>query len=296
MATTDALIAAGRAVIAACRRDGYLVPSPSATHPDAWTTGVIALAGVVSPEDAAAYLEGLVGIAARREDRTTPGGAGAEAAAPPLPASAAVAVAHRLPDHGRTLLARLWPGLVARHRSLLRDQDPDGNGLIRPALAAGREWMADRVVANSVFARANRDLAEAAVLLGYNPRPFEAWAQQTCDAVNRDLWDEDASCYVDPEAPSADIAGLTTLFAAIPDAGRARRMARHAEPPPHVPVSLVWLQWRGLRRYDLHDAAKRWRAAILGAADAGFPPTLCSASATEPSAATAAVVLDLLDT
>ena len=291
MATTEELTAAAHMVLASCRRDGFVAPSPSATHHDPWTTLVVCLAGALSPEDAAADLELLLD---GPEDRPAPGAESRTPATPPLHASAAMAVAGRLPDHGRPFLARLWEGLVAHHRSLLEDYDPDGIGLIGLPVAVDRPFMTDRVVVNSVFVRANRDLAEAAGLLGYNPRPFEAWAQRTRDAVDRDLWNEGAGRYTDREAGPADVTGLTSLFGAIPNAERARRMAAGALPPPELPVPLAWLQWRGLRRYDLGEAADRWRTAICDAADAGFPPTVRSAGDAEPSAATAAVALRVL--
>ncbi len=90
------------------------------------------------------------------------------------------------------------------------------------------------VLFNSLLVQANLDLAEIAQVLGDDPAPFEAWAEQTAVGIETKLWNESEALYVDydvqggkhVEARSA--AGLAPLYAGVPSGERARADDRAA--------------------------------------------------------------------
>ena len=86
------------------------------------------------------------------------------------------------------------------------------------------------VLFNSLLVQANRDLAEIARLLGDDPEPFEAWAEQTAAASTTKLWNESEARVRRLRRPGGKrvaartAAGLAPLYAGVPSGERAREM------------------------------------------------------------------------
>ncbi len=115
---------------------------------------------------------------------------------------------------------------------LFADRDYDEDRIRRDC-----PFLIQDVLFNTLLCQANRDLAEIGRILGADPAPFEAWAQQTAQAVESNLWDDEHGLYVDydvvAEAPiHAHVgAGFSPLYAGIPDASRAQRMYEYLNSP-----------------------------------------------------------------
>jgi Trehalase len=195
-------------------------------------------------------------------------------------------------------------------------------------------FLVQDVLFNALLCQANRDLAEIARLLDEDPTPCEAWAEQTAQATNQKLWDEEHGIYNDFDlvtdklihAPS--VAGFLPLFAGISDAVRARRMytylnsdafcslaeACYAVPSydrhepefsPHrywrgpVWINMNWLLSHGMRRYGFQEYAQRLRQSIIDLAQKhGFyeyyDPFTGRGHGTDQFSWTAALLLDIL--
>jgi hypothetical protein len=168
-----------------------------------------------------------------------------------LAATAHLVVHHAAPGGTVARLREAYPVFAERRRSLPAD----------PARLPTRD-----VAAAAVVVRADRDLAEVALLLGYSPEPFEAWAEAGAGAVDRHLWVESAGTYGDPASPWH---GATALFASIPDRARAERVAlavHSAQPGADLetfPARLLALA--GLRRYGFDDTAAVLAESLLPA-------------------------------
>jgi hypothetical protein len=86
------------------------------------------------------------------------------------------------------------------------------------------------VLFNSLLVQASRDLAEIARVLGSDPGPFEARAEQTAAGLDAKLWDDEHAVYVDYDVRAGErvrtrsAAGLAPLYAGVPTADRATRM------------------------------------------------------------------------
>ncbi|GHO66830.1 hypothetical protein KSC_057220 [Ktedonobacter sp. SOSP1-52] len=159
-------------------------------------------------------------------------------------------------------------------------------------------FLVQDVLFNALLCQADRDLAEIARIVGEDPTRFEKWAQQTSQAVNSKLWDEEHGIYVDfdlvenKQIHVQSAAGFLPLFAGIPDTNRAQRMysylnsrsfcgldeACYALPsydrqaPDFSPnrywrgpvwINLDWLLYHGLRRYGFLEYAQRVRQSVL---------------------------------
>jgi mannosylglycerate hydrolase len=151
---------------------------------------------------------------------------------------------------------------------------------------------------NTLLCQADRDLAEIARILGEDPSPFEDRAERTAQAMNRKLWDEEHSTYLDFDLVADRplqvyvAAGFLPLYAGIPDEDQARRMVSSLESPCFclgdenvraVPsydrhgfgfsperywrgpvwVNVDWLLMRGLERYGFDKQAGYLRQAII---------------------------------
>jgi hypothetical protein len=165
-------------------------------------------------------------------------------------------------------------------------------------IAATCPFLVQDVLFNSLLCQGNRDLAEIARILGEDPQPFEAWAQQTARAMNQKLWHEERGIYLDfdmvtqQSIPVSTAAGFLPLFAGIPDARQAQRMYSYLNSPSFcglaetcyaVPsydkqapnfspdcywrgpiwINIDWLLYHGLRRYGLSEYAQRIRQSII---------------------------------
>jgi hypothetical protein len=190
------------------------------------------------------------------------------------------------------------------------------------------------VLFNSLLVQSNRDLAEIARVLGDDPAPFEAWAEQTAAGLDARLWDDAGAIYLDYDLRAAGHvrartgAGFSPLYAGVPSDDRARRLVESltastvaldgvgravtSVPPdderfdparywrgPVWPM-INWVLHAGLRRYGYADEAGQIRSAMLELARReGFwehyNATTGRGQGTENVSWTAALVLDLLD-
>jgi hypothetical protein len=187
------------------------------------------------------------------------------------------------------------------------------------------------VLFNSLLVQSNRDLASLARAIGADATQFEEWADRTALELEA-LWDDDVGVYRDFDVlagmpvPTWCSAGLAPLYAGVPAAERAARMAqalaRSALPiddgwaatslPPDDPrfdPTLYWrgpvwpiLNWvlqRGLSRYGFDEPAERIRTTLIELArERGFwehyDPLTGEGHGGESFSWTAAFVLDLL--
>jgi neutral trehalase len=190
------------------------------------------------------------------------------------------------------------------------------------------------VLFNTLFCQANRDLAEVARVIGEDPAPFEARADQTAQAINTKLWNEEQGIYLDcdivagEQIPVHVAAGFTPLFAGIPAADRARRLLAYLDSPAFcrldeqcypVPsynrlapdfspnrywrgpvwLNVDWLLERALRRYGFDAYADRIHGAMIELVrDHGFfeyfNPETGQGHGTDQFSWTAALLLDVL--
>lgn len=165
-------------------------------------------------------------------------------------------------------------------------------------IAADCPFLVQDVLFNALLCQGNRDLAEIARLLGEDPQPFESWAEQTAQAMNRKLWHEQSGLYLDfdlvtrQHLPAITVTGFLPLYAGIPDAQRALQMydvlnscafccldekcyavpsysrqAADFSPDRYwrgpVWINIDWLLYHGLRRYGLREYARRIRQSML---------------------------------
>jgi mannosylglycerate hydrolase len=159
-------------------------------------------------------------------------------------------------------------------------------------------FLVQDVLFNTLLCQAERDLAEIARVLEEDPAPHETRAEQTAQAMNEKLWDEEHATYLDFDlvanrpihvyvAPN-----FLPLYAGIPDEDRARRMVERLENTgfslgsegitsvpsydPHgfgfsperywrgpVWININWLLMRGLARYGFDEQARHLRQTII---------------------------------
>jgi glycogen debranching enzyme len=189
------------------------------------------------------------------------------------------------------------------------------------------------VLFNSLLARAGRDLAEIARIVGAQPDPFEAAADATAAGLDTKLWDEERAVYADYDVRAGacvatrSAAGLAPLFAGVPDAARAARMVERlassraqlgeaawavtslAPDDPRFEPALYWrgpvwpiLNWvlhGGLVRYGYAELAAQVRLGLIELSRrSGFwehySPTTGDGHGGDQFAWTAALVLDLV--
>ena len=190
------------------------------------------------------------------------------------------------------------------------------------------------VLFNSLLVQANLDLAEIAQVLGDDPAPFEAWAEQTAVGIETKLWNESEALYVDydvqggkhVEARSA--AGLAPLYAGVPSGERAREMIERLagsrvaigssgwavtslspDDPGFQPTRywrgpvwpiLNWVLQRGLDRYGFPLHAAQVRQGLIELSRGGFwehySPVTGAGHGGANFAWTAGLMLDILST
>ena len=190
------------------------------------------------------------------------------------------------------------------------------------------------VLFNALAVRANNDLAQIAVLLGENEKPFREWAELTAESLNSKLWSEEDSIYFDHDLVTDSLigahvaAGFTPLFAGVPDRERAIKIRERLnsrsfcrlddvclavpsydkEKPGFSPnrywrgpiwININWILYHGLRHYALDDYAANVRNSILKLpSDCGlfeyYDPDTCRGHGAEDFSWTSALVLDLL--
>lgn len=190
------------------------------------------------------------------------------------------------------------------------------------------------VLYNTLWIRANRDLAEIASLLGADPGSFLRWADEAAAGMQRRLWNPEHSTYVDydvlSETPIATRVGaaFSPLFAGVPSVDQAEAMV--AQLTESVGVSLDpatwmipsldpaadgfrptnywrgpiwinvnWVLYHGLCDYGFGDLARTLRRSLIALPRrSGFfehyHPHTGEGHGAERFAWTAALVLDLL--
>jgi hypothetical protein len=167
-------------------------------------------------------------------------------------------------------------------------------------------FLVQDVLFNALLCQADRDLAEIACILDKNPSPFEDRAEQTAQAMNRKLWNEEHATYLDFDLVTGQplrayvAAGFLPLYAGVPVEDRAQRMVEALESPCFylgdksvraVPsydrygfgfstdrywrgpvwVNIDWLLMRGLERYGFEEHAGYLRQIIIDLVeDGGF--------------------------
>lgn len=154
------------------------------------------------------------------------------------------------------------------------------------------------VLLNTIAVKANRDLAEIALILDKDPTPFIKWADLTARSLNTKLWNEESSIYFDFDMTTNSIieshvaAGFTPLFAGVPSRERAIKICDRLnsnsfcrldrvclavpsydkEKPGFSPnrywrgpiwINVNWMLYRGLKHYALHDYAERVKKSML---------------------------------
>ncbi len=159
-------------------------------------------------------------------------------------------------------------------------------------------FLVQDVLFNALLCQAGRDLAEIARVLGEDPSPFGAQADQTARAMNEKLWDEEREIYLGLDLVTNELlrahaaAGFLPLYAGIPDESQAYRMvdnlenfgfgrgAKDSYPVPSydrygygfspvqywrgpVWVNINWMLLRGLQRYGFDEQAEYLRQATI---------------------------------
>ncbi|MDX1637534.1 MAG: trehalase family glycosidase [Balneolaceae bacterium] len=162
----------------------------------------------------------------------------------------------------------------------------------------GAPFMVQDVLFNTLYCKANRDLAVIAELLGEDPRPHRKQARKTAESINQKMWDQEHGMYItydmhaEQQIHAHILSGFLPMLAGIPDATRAKRMCEYlnthcfcrlddaclAAPSydrsgPGFSVSKYWrgpvwinMNWRlcpGLDRYGYTGYADRIRRSIL---------------------------------
>ena len=198
----------------------------------------------------------------------------------------------------------------------------------------GCPFLVQDVLFNAILCQASRDLAEIARVLGEDPLPFEARAEQTARATNEKLWDGERGIYLDFDLVTNEplrvyaAAGFSPLYAGIPVEDQARSMldgpencglslgAKDSYPVPSydrygygfspvqywrgpVWVNLNWLLLRGLQRYGFDEQAERLRQVTLDLVQQQgfyeyFHPTTGTGHGSDLFSWTAALFLDML--
>jgi Trehalase len=160
-------------------------------------------------------------------------------------------------------------------------------------------FLVQDVLFNSLLAKANRDLAEIARVIGEEHSSHEELAEKTKSAINEKLWDEDRGTYLDYDfadgAPIRVYFGpnlAAPLYAGIPDQIRSKRVVETLEadgfgladetvtPIPSydihgygffeerywrgpVWINIDWFLMHGLEAYGYDEHAERLRRTII---------------------------------
>jgi glycogen debranching enzyme len=195
-------------------------------------------------------------------------------------------------------------------------------------------FMMQDVLFNTLYCKANRDMAKIAEEIGEDPEPFRKQADKTASAVDSKLWDEEHDMYIDYDLRSDKqihahiLSGFIPLFAGIPDADRGQRMFDYlntscfcrledtcfAAPsydrsgPGYssskywrgpVWINMNWLLSIGLDKYGYHEYAEQIRNTIVNLPrEEGFceyyDPDTGKCYGTKKFSWTAALLLDVL--
>ncbi len=166
----------------------------------------------------------------------------------PILGSAALGLARMMGDAGDSLLADLWPALTSHQQRWHTTGDP----------GSLPEVPGPAVSFSALLIQSDRDLATAASRLGFNPRPFEAWALQSADDLTGSLL-----------GTVAPIEAAGALYCAAADRPHAAQIALEIEgdldtghETPATPGTLIahWTAVHGLERYGFADVADRLRS------------------------------------
>ena len=160
-------------------------------------------------------------------------------------------------------------------------------------------FLVQDVLFNSLLAKAERDLAEIARILGEDPSSHEELAEKTKSAINKKFWDEDRGIYLDYDFADGkpisvyfgpNLAG--PLYASIANQDRAKRVVdtlendgfglsdKNITPIPSydvhgfgfseerywrgpVWINIDWFLMRGLEAYGYEEHAERLRRTII---------------------------------
>jgi neutral trehalase len=189
------------------------------------------------------------------------------------------------------------------------------------------------VLFNALLCQADQDLAEIARILGGDPAPYVARAEQSAKAMNQKLWDEEQATYLDFDLVDSRpirvyvAPNFVPLYAGIPDEGRAHRMLdnlntgfclrdKNITPVPSydvygfgfspvrywrgpVWININWLLMQGFTRYGfVEQAAYLGRTIIDLVGSEGFyeyfDPTNRRGHGSVAFSWTAALLLDVL--
>jgi neutral trehalase len=200
-------------------------------------------------------------------------------------------------------------------------------------IRANTPFAVQPVLFNALLVQSDRDLASIAEVLGADPEPFRARAEQTAAALERKLWDDERSLYADYDVlarrwvPDRSPAGFPPLFAGVPGTDRAAQVAGRIEASlvdvpgigralPSLPLddprfrpTLYWrgpvwsiLHWvvsGGLARYGYAPLSGELRRSMIelcrkGGFSEHYSPTTGRGHGGEQFAWTAGIVLDLL--
>jgi hypothetical protein len=195
-------------------------------------------------------------------------------------------------------------------------------------------FLVQDVLFNTLLCQSERDLAEIACILGEDPSPHEERAEQTAQAMNQKLWDEEHAIYLDFDLADDRLIhayvtpNFLALYAGIPDASRARQMVDRLENagyslgdenmtavPSYDPygfgfsptrywrgpvwINIDWFLMRGLERYGFDKQATHLRQTIIDLCrNEGFheyfEPTSGAGQGSVLFSWTAALLLDVL--
>lgn len=159
-------------------------------------------------------------------------------------------------------------------------------------------FLVQDVLFNTLLAKASRDLAKIAGLIGEDGEPFRVCADETVKAMNEKLWNEEESMYTDFDLQASRnikarvLAGFLPLFAKIPDNHREQKIFRYLNthcfcqmtdtcfPAPSydrnrsdyssktywrgpVWINMNWLLANGLKQYGYDDYVKQVRNSMI---------------------------------
>ena len=162
----------------------------------------------------------------------------------------------------------------------------------------GCPFLIQDVLFNTLFCKANRDLAKVAELIGEDPTPFEQSAEKTARAMNDKLWCDQEQMYVDFDLNRSEtiqsrvLSGFLPLFAGIPDENQREQIFNYLNthcfcqltdtcfPAPSydrsgdgyssrtywrgpVWINMNWILAEGLKQYGFDDYVKQLHDSII---------------------------------
>ncbi len=159
-------------------------------------------------------------------------------------------------------------------------------------------FLVQDVLFNTLYCKANRDLAEIAGLIGDDPDLFNEWADQTARAMNDKLWFDEEDMYADydmqadKKVQARVLSGFLPLFADIPGEDQQEQMFQYLNthcfcqmtdecfPAPSydrsgddysgrmywrgpVWINMNWLLSHGLGKYGYEDYVAQIKKSII---------------------------------